>query len=304
MHCHPIWKCCHQEQLSATLFTVWHASRSSMKLFDETVFPLASIRQQDLASVCNSLWNWSPCHRWIDGEPCQATGCHCHRARALKSFFEFYKEATTCYLPDVVGHTSPALRSHQDLAAIVEILVTKDEICRSQLTTEYFDQRAQQGCERPPINDQNRAFNLAARVICMVHPSAESQTDGLLDSGVQPVIWCNDKSFSSFVASVFPRRQHPALNTAGGDSTHSANIKLSQITAKRLRKVARLDIIPTNDLRDHLHLDETNGTVSVFHYTSFLKEYLHAYSNARFNDSRYGLIVSPVMHYEFGEHSC
>lgn len=59
-------------------------------------------------------------------------------------------------------------------------------------------------------------------------------------------------------------------------STHRlpSKIHLAAITAKRSKKVARLTLIPTNDLRDHLLLDEKKGTVAIFHYTSVLKEHL------------------------------
>ena len=51
---------------------------------------------------------------------------------------------------------------------------------------------------------------------------------------------------------------------------------LMLLMAKRLKKIAKLKIVPTGDLSSHLHLDEENGTVSIFHYTRVLKENLAA----------------------------
>jgi hypothetical protein len=110
-----------------------------------------------------------------------------------------------------------------------------------------------------------------------VQSSAENQSDGLLEAGVQPVTWHSDQSLAKFLTSVFPKRGHPALSPID-DVSLSARIHLSSITAKRLKKVAGLEIIPTSNLGDHLLLDEKNGTVAIFHCTSVLKEFLDASS--------------------------
>lgn len=140
------------------------------------------------------------------------------------------------------------------------------------MTADYFKTRPHHSNKDPPASDQDRAFSLAARIVAMVQPSADQQFEGLLEAGVRPVIWRSDTSFTAFLHSVFPKRQHPALSP-GHQVASSAKVSLASITGHRL-KVAGLDIIPTNDLREHLALDAKKGTVSLFHYTSVLEERL------------------------------
>jgi hypothetical protein len=115
----------------------------------------------------------------------------------------------------------------------------------------------------------------------VVQPAADQQPDGLLEAGMAPAVWHNGQTLAGFISSVFPRRDFPSLG--GGGPGHgaeevspSAKIQVASITARRLKKVAHLDIVPTDDLRNHLVLDEKKGTVAVFSYTSVLKEHLAA----------------------------
>jgi len=241
------------------------------------LYPLANATRDNLAGICEALWGWSPCSQWIHSEQCQHVrdGCPCARAVKLEPFFDFYRNATAYYLPDVVGNSHSALRSHGDLRDIIALLKKKPDTPRMQLTAEHFATRETEKGQVPPARDQNRAFNLAARVVMMVQPAAENQSDGLLEAGIRPVIWHDEKSLSDFASSIFPKREYPTLHPSG-DSEGPAKVRLASIMAKRLKKIAKLKIVPTGDLSSHLHLDEANGTVSIFHYTSVLKENLSA----------------------------
>ncbi|KAI1212534.1 uncharacterized protein F4807DRAFT_340318 [Annulohypoxylon truncatum] len=243
----------------------------------EIFYPLANVSRDNLAKVCKYLWGWTPCERWICGKAChQPSGCPCRRAAKLEPFFDFYREATACYIPDFTGDLCPALRSHDDLVDIIVLLKSNADQARSKLTTKYFSQRVQNGTQKLPTTvDQNRAFGLAARIISMVQCSAENQSDGLLEAGTQPSTWHSDRSFKDFMESVFHKREQPALNS-NDDVALSAKIHLASVTAKRLRKVANLKIIPTNDLRNHLLLNDADGTVAIYHYTGVLKEHILA----------------------------
>lgn len=232
-------------------------------------FPLAKVTQETLAGLCRVLWGWTPCTQWVAGQACQTSNCSCKQAAKLEPFFDFYRLVTAYYLPDEIGHAHPALSSHEDLLEIISFILTNQDTPRSQLSATYFEPRSQQPC----ASDQNRAFNLAARIITMIQPSDEHVSDGLLEAGIEPVIWGNETSFTAFVQSVFTKREYPVLNS-GEQSASSLRLALTSITSHRLKKVAGLEIIPTNDLRQHLALDHVNGTVSLFHYTSVLKEYL------------------------------
>ena len=237
--------------------------------------PLAMATQDTIASLCQALWGWRPCLKWISGsQVCenQALGCPCERAAKLEPFFDFYRLVTAYYLPDDIGSSHPALASHDDLLEIISHLLSNADMPRSQLTANYFRTRRHGGHKEPLASDQDRAFNLAARIIAMVQPSAGQQFEGLLEAGVRPVVWRGDTSFTAFLHSVFPKRQYPALSP----DQIASKVSLASMTSHRL-KVAGLNIIPTNDLREHLALDAQKGTVSLFHYTSVLEEHISSY---------------------------
>lgn len=240
-----------------------------------SLYPLARVTRGDLASISKALWEWLPCSGWIRGETCQSTGgdCPCKRAERVEPFFNFYKNVTSQYIPEVAGNSHAALQSHEHLRDIIVLIQNNPETPRMQLTSEYFSTRKATTGQIPPATDQNRAFNLAVRVLTMVQSRALTQPDGLLETGTLPLIWHDEKSFSEFTSSAFPRREHPALDPSG-DSRRSAKARLASIMAKRLQKVAKLHIVPTDELSNHLYLDEGAGTVAIFHYTSVLKESL------------------------------
>ncbi|KAI0883834.1 uncharacterized protein GGS22DRAFT_166205 [Annulohypoxylon maeteangense] len=239
----------------------------------EILYPLANASRDNLARVCESLWGWKPCAQWILGKTCyQPYDCPCRHAARLEPFFDFYRDVTAYYIPDLTGDSCPALRSHDDLIDIISLIKKNAERPRSRLTIEYFSQR---GVQTPPITDQNRAFSLAARITSMIKCSIENQSDGLLEAGTQPITWHSDKSFTAFVDSAFPKREQPKLNP-DDDVASSEKVHLALVTAKRLRKVAHLKAIPTNNLKDHLLLDYKNSTVAIYHYTSVLKEHILA----------------------------
>lgn len=260
-----------QQQCERRLF----ANLSKMAAPTSGFYPLANATPQDLAEICQVLWDWSPCSQWVGGEVCPqvSASCACSQAIRLEPFFDLYRNITAYYLPDAVGGTHPALRSHGDLRDIIVLLRGNLDEPRIHLTTEYFTKREVEERKRPPLSDQNRAFNLAARIITMVQPAAENQSDGLLEAGSQPALWSSDKSLATFISSVFPKREHPNLS-GNSDVTATTKIDVSSIMAKRLKKIAKLKIVPTDDLASHLSLDTRQGTVSIFHHTSVLKESL------------------------------
>jgi len=254
---------------------LWEPNKADMAAAEKSLFPLESVSNKDLANLCEALWAWRPCGEWVSGTECRTVGCPCQRAIKLQPFFDYYKNITAYYLPDHVGQAHPALGCHNHLIAIIKMLRTNLDEERSKVTTEYFDGRAsRESGPSPPQSDQDRAFNIAARIMAMTRPSAQNQSDGLLESGAQTIIWYRGNSLASFVNSAFPKRDHPALSR-NDETSSSDEVRLASITANRAKKAAKLKIIATDDLRDHLLLDEKKGTVSVFHLTSVLKEHLN-----------------------------
>ncbi|RSM06547.1 hypothetical protein CEP52_005670 [Fusarium oligoseptatum] len=175
------------------------------------------------------------------------------------------------YVPELLPGSAPALRNHQDVFDIIRLFKARPNTKRSQLTQEYFSKRD----KPPPPADQHRAFNLAVRIMSMVKCSADNQPSGLLELGTQPIQWHSNNSLVDFMAKVFPQADTGNLHVRD-DSGRIRDIK-STITARRLKKVARLRFQGTDDLRNHLKMDVKEGVVEIFHCTSVLKEHLLAH---------------------------
>ncbi|KAI1077795.1 hypothetical protein F5B20DRAFT_572028 [Whalleya microplaca] len=245
----------------------------------ETLYPLSKVTRDDLASLCDVLWHWKPCSDWTKERDCRQQlenlKCLCQRAKVLTPFFDFYKEVTAYYVPELTGGSFPALRTHGDLRKIIKYIKNNADKPRLQLTAEHFGRYMSSNSQSVPSNDQNRAFSLATRVMTMLQCSVEGQSDGLLEAGSQPIIWRSDQSFNQFINSAIPKQNQVSFGSE--DTSPSIKLPPASITAKRLKKIAKLKVIPTNDFRNHLLLDEGSGTIAVYHYTSVLKEHISSY---------------------------
>lgn len=149
---------------------------------------------------------------------------------------------------------TPALASYEDLFDIIKALRSNPELTKADLLEKLFD-------DRPTRADQKRALNLAVQVVMMINCSVSRQSSVLLEYGNQQARWNKDDSFSQFLHDAFPKIAHPSID----------EIK-NNLRATKLKKHARLDFRPTDDLRNHLRLDRETGTVEIFHHTAFLKE--------------------------------
>ncbi|KAF2964489.1 hypothetical protein GQX73_g9089 [Xylaria multiplex] len=252
----------------------------------ESLYPLAKVSRNDFAKLCEALWEWWPCADWTAERACQHSNkdpeCHYQDAERLTPFFDFYRDATAYYVPELTKGSAQAIKTHDDLVRIIRYIKCHSNSPRLLLMTEYFASCRRAEYQDLLSSDQNRAFSLAARVMTMLQCSVEDQSDGLLEAGTLPAIWHSNKSFNQFIASVIERHNTIRLEPYGIAVPRPLQpaFSLDSISAKRLRNVAKLKIIPTNDLRGHLTLDKKNGTVEVYHYASVLKEHLKA-SRAR-----------------------
>ncbi len=154
-----------------------------------------------------------------------------------------------------VGQKS-GLTSHEDLMKIIMELKSKPEVTREEILEKLFT-------DRPARSDQERAINIAVRVMLMVNCSTSRQSSVLLEHGSQQVPWRGDIPFSEFITSIFPKTDHPSID----------QIK-DNLRATKLRKRAGIRFEPTDDLRNHLKLDRKRAVVEIFHHTAFLKEHL------------------------------
>lgn len=249
-----------------------------MDVSSSSIFPLAvSATREQQRNLCRALWRWRLCTECEAGKDCQTARCPWQQASNLEAFFRFYRETTASYVPDLHSGSIPALRSHEDLLAIIGTLKQCADTKRDAITRAHFTQRAAARGEvaLPSLADQNRAFSLAARVVAMINSSAENQTDGLLESGTLPITWQDEKSFAEFLEAAFPEEgDHTVRDDTRESFLPSKEGKWAKLTAKRLKKNAGLELVPTNNLQNHLRLDLKYKTVEIYHYTGVLKEHL------------------------------
>ncbi|KAF4451533.1 hypothetical protein F53441_5490 [Fusarium austroafricanum] len=236
-------------------------------------YPLNNLTDQDLQDLVGVLWNWNLCESCKiepGKQPCASQPCPGARWTKLRLFFEYYKKTTADYVPDIVAGAPPALQSHKELIAIIRLLKENPDKKRSELTTICFSNRSID--QMPVPADQNRALDLALRVMTMITCSLEAKSVDTLEAGLQPVTWAHDMTWPEFVSSVYPTTAYTGLDE-GAATFRRIN---ERVTARRLLKVARLRFVPTNELSNHLKLNQKEGTVELFHHTSFLKETLIA----------------------------
>ena len=231
--------------------------------------PLGKTTESDIRNLSQILWSWAWCSNCANNKTCTEQSCPSQRLKRLVRFFDYYKDITASYEPELSHGKQAALRSHEDLFELILALQANPDLTRTQLIEKVFTAQTPRG----PIAvvDQEHAVNLAVRVMLMVNCSAQRQSSGLLEHGGYQVRWHSDVTFSQFVEGIFPMTDHPGLN---GDTVGSSLDIRSALTAKKLKKRARLKFRPTDDLRNHLKLDRKNGTVEIYHHTAFLKEHL------------------------------
>ena len=249
-------------------------------------YPLNSISDAQLQMLGQTLWGWDLCGS-CNGQPvCASLRCPWHRAERLSRFWRYYKEITASYVPEFLANDAPALRTHEDVFDILRLFKAHPDAVRSQLMRDYFNNRLSDEGKRPPEADQNRAFNLAVRVLLMISCSVRHQSSGILEYGEQPVPWRSNTSISRFMAEAFPTTDHPYINDVE-ESLKTPDIK-SALAAKKLKKRCELRFEATDDIRNHLKLDRKQGTVQIFHHSAVLKENLlasqHAHRTAKVSD--------------------
>ena len=231
--------------------------------------PLGKTTESDIRNLSQILWSWALCRNCVNNKPCTEQGCPSQRLKRLVRFFDYYKDITASYEPELSHGKQAALRSHEDLFKVILALKANPDLTRAQLIEKLFT--VQSRGDPITVIDQEHAINLAVRVMLMVNCSAQRQSSGLLEHGGHQVRWRSHVTFSQFVEEIFPMTDHPGLNE---DTIGSWSDVRSAITAKKLKKRAGLKFRPTDDLRSHLKLDRKNGTVEIYHHTAFLKEHL------------------------------
>ncbi|RSM05631.1 hypothetical protein CEP52_006176 [Fusarium oligoseptatum] len=235
-------------------------------------YPLRDVSEEDLVDLVETLWNWKlcePCRLAPGQSQCLSQPCPGIRWARMKPFFDYYRNITAAYVPDMVVGIPPALSSHRELFAIIQVLKENPDTKRSELTSAHFTNR---GGQTPTPDDQDRAFNLALRVIATVTCCLDNRSVDTLEAGLQPIPWRDDMTWTQFLSTAFP-----VIDLDPSDSRDATSSRINElVTARRLMKVARLRFVPTDELRNHLKLNQQDGTVELYHHTAFLEESLIA----------------------------
>jgi len=219
-------------------------------------FPLSKVTTPQLQELTHILWSWSTCAECFAGKVCNPPACAWHRSPILQPFFDFYKEETLSYRSDLKQGQEAALESHEDLFAIIKELKASPNSKRVDLVERIFS-------DRPVRSDQERAIDLAVRVMLMVNCSAPRQDSVLVEDGSHQFPWRNDVTFADYVRNIFSQKPHPGI----------IHIK-ENLRAFKLKKGSGLTFEPTDDIRSHLKFDHRKAVVKIFHHTAFLKEQL------------------------------
>ncbi|KAM5362058.1 hypothetical protein ACJZ2D_012725 [Fusarium nematophilum] len=239
-------------------------------------YPLQNVSADDLKGLVKALWDWNLCKSCQLGpgqQPCSPQPCPGMRWARMNTFFGYYERITASYVPDIVAGIPPALANHGDLFSIIRLLKENPDTQRSQLTAIHFASHC--GEPIPTIGDRNRAFNLALRAMTTITCCLETRSADILEAGLQPLPWKDDESWTQFLSTALPATDWTATGFDGGGDAASRRIN-DLVTARRLVKVARLRFLPTDELRDHLKLNQQDGTVELYRHTAFLKESLIA----------------------------
>jgi hypothetical protein len=231
-------------------------------------FPLERVSDSDIQRLGQVLWSWSTSDACQNCNGCKRENCTGRRSKRLVRFFEHYKDLTASYEPDKRLGEQQALKSHEDLFEIIRKLKLEPHITRAEFTEKLFmDRRG----EPPPLPDQERALNLAVRAMFMINCSEHHHSSGLLEHGADKVTWRSETTFAQFIADIFPVTDHPGINDE--DAKFSLDMKKA-LVARKLKKIAGLKFRATDDLTNHLKLDQRTGVIELYHHTAFLKEHL------------------------------
>lgn len=196
-----------------------------------------SAQLQDTIAI--RLWGKPP-ERLSNGEPISELD--------LGPYFAYYSAQCNQALHD--GGRSTSATVHRHILEIVDRL-------KMPMTRDAIRQYVPGSC---PTNDSEKrdgSINLAARILLMMNFGKYRYAV----SGRKELRW-EDGSLREFLESHFGAP--PALG--------HERIKLAKaFNAQNLSRIAGVEIIPTDNLADHLRLSNDDKAVEIFHHVSFLE---------------------------------
>ncbi|KAK3324898.1 hypothetical protein B0H66DRAFT_587775 [Apodospora peruviana] len=232
-------------------------------------YPLQTTTYADYRALTQVLWGWHDCPGALSRETGQkepevascGSECPWNRYSALAQFHALYGRLVSSYVPDLGYGCSPALRHHGDLLNIIKCLKSKPDVSRTQLRSQYFDDRRKANeVDMPTPEDQDRAFSLAARIMTGVACSSEDVETSPLARGT---------SISQSLVTTFPLAN--TLSAAASPTSGSGHDIRSRLSAETITKAGNLRLQPNDDIQSHLCLDFKAGTLCVYQQPSILK---------------------------------
>ncbi|KAK8053656.1 hypothetical protein PG996_012957 [Apiospora saccharicola] len=202
----------------------------------DTAYPLKEIKESKLQRLCTLLWDWEICEACRKGRQCQERDCPWQRSSKLDNFFAFYKEVTSSYVPELLAGSPAALRSHDDLLDLIEIIKNQPIRPRAELIAAYFAQREGTSKSSRPA-DQHRAVNLAVQAISVVScPTSNRSSSEVLELGSLPVVWPDGVGFGDFMCSAFPQLEARRIQPEVRSSSPTTAI-LAQVSREVLHSI-------------------------------------------------------------------
>ncbi|KAK4643684.1 hypothetical protein QC761_405970 [Podospora bellae-mahoneyi] len=241
------------------------SQRSKASVTSLHVFPLRTVTRENLKGLCAALWDWDMCPGCLEDKTCQnPTSCPwSQRSDRLMPFFDIYRRLTRGYVPEdfVQDSQAAALSCHEDLFELItKLRVYGRDTSREAFRKFVFEERG------VPRGDQDRAIDLALRIMTMTSPQPSMEDE--LHSRVHNHTDLGSDPFK--IEETFPVRVHPSLQ----ETDRHAHAVKKGLQAHNLVQKAGLKLEKTDDLREHLKLDESQGVVKIFSWTSLLKENL------------------------------
>jgi hypothetical protein len=217
-----------------------------------------------LKRLLSTLWSLKLCQSCTISGRCTLSGCPSSKLQTHDRFLKYYRVLASTYEP-VASNTPATLQSHDDIIRIIETIKenpyeNKDTIARKAFSAPSH------------LEDEDCALNIALSAMTMIQCSSPNMSLILLEEGYNRIRWRRDVSASSYITMVLPTKVN--LSDRYSRSPLFQDISAPVITATELKRVVGMSFLGTNDITNHLRYDPVHNTLSIFYYTSVLKEQL------------------------------
>ena len=182
-----------------------------------------------------------------------------------KSYFKYFQWAISIlsWPHGMLDRQKFAVQTYADLATVVRSIDSMSDQCRTVIAAELQKDF--------PMSDQAqilRSMDLTVRLWLAVHIQSDSCPIGPALSDITHTAWPENMSLKCTVWEIFDPGPLPA-------HVHYYHIDPS-FTAKNLRKLCRIKIQWTGNLRDHLYFDRATSTLYLFPHKVCLISHLES----------------------------